>query len=117
MRQERRTVEGEQASDKVTIEDAIRLKHELNKNISYGRGGLNARELEEMENMSSEQYSDVRKSLSFVKKEWWFFPNYVWIATILLSCVGLYYFAGGESRQLSSPRLFIALASLRTGKG
>ncbi|MDA8106572.1 MAG: hypothetical protein M0Z71_14495 [Nitrospiraceae bacterium] len=62
-------------SSKMTVEEAIRLKNLLNKDITYDRSGLNAKQIQEMEGLTKEQYTAVGQSLSFIKKNWWFFPD------------------------------------------
>jgi len=81
----------DKASDKISVEDAVRLKHQLNQEITYG-GGLNARKIREMEGLSQEQYAEVNKQLSEIKKSWWFFPDYFWIIGLLIGGFCIFYF-------------------------
>ena len=72
----------DETSGKISIEDAIRLKHKLNQAITYR--GYNAKEVHDMENLTKEQYSEVGRQLSEIKKSWWFFPDYVWVIGIIM---------------------------------
>lgn len=77
-------------SGKISIEDAIKLKHSLDKSITYG--GYNAKEIKEMRDLTKEQYSEVNRQLSEIRKNWWCLPDYVWIIGIIASVVCLFYF-------------------------
>ena len=75
---------------KIKVEDAIRLKHSLNKTITYR--GHNTKEIRDMENLTKEQYSEVSRQLSEIKKSWWFFPDYVSIILVVVSGLCFFYF-------------------------
>jgi hypothetical protein len=80
----------DETSGKITVEEAIRLKHDLNQGITYG--GYNAKEISDMENLTKEQYSEINRQLSEMRKSWWFFPDYVWVIGIIVSGVCFFYF-------------------------
>jgi hypothetical protein len=81
----------DETSGKMSIEDAIRLKHELNQSITYR--GYNAKQVQEMENLTKEQYAEVNRQLSEIKKSWWFFPDYVWVIGIVAAGFCTLYFS------------------------
>ena len=54
--------------DKITVQDAVRLKHEVNKSIKYG--GYNAREIREFERLNEEQRARLSAELANIKKVW-----------------------------------------------
>jgi len=66
-------------SDKaISIKDTIRLKHELNKNITYS--GLNSQQVVELEELSPDQHKGIDDSILAIKKSWWFFSDAImWI--------------------------------------
>jgi hypothetical protein len=68
----------------IRVDDAIRLKHEINKSITYQ--GFNAKEVEELANMTSEDYRKIRLKYAGQLKEWTIIPDFVWYA---LSIVGI----------------------------
>jgi hypothetical protein len=80
----------EDNSDKMSIKDAIRLKHELHQDIRYS--GYNAKEIQEMENLTKDQYADLKRQLSEIEKSWWFFPDYVWFTGIVVAGFCIWYF-------------------------
>lgn len=67
----------DETSDKMRIADAIKLSIE---------------QVEEMEKLTEEQYSEVYRQLSEMKKSWWLFPNYVWVAGIIAAGFCILYF-------------------------
>ncbi len=69
---------------RIRVDDAIRLKHEINKSITYQ--GFNAKEVEELTNMTSEDYQKIRLKYAEQLKEWTIIPNFIWYA---LSIVGI----------------------------
>jgi hypothetical protein len=70
--------------DGIRIDDAIRLKHEINKSITYQ--GFNAKEVEELAKMTSEDYRKIRRKYTEQLKEWTIIPNFIWYA---FSIVGI----------------------------
>jgi len=70
-------------SSKFSIKNAIKLKHMLNQRITYGR--LNARQVEQMVDLTPDQYAEINRQLSVIRKSWYFFPDYVWYVGILVS--------------------------------
>jgi len=81
----------DETSGKISIEDAIRLKHDLNQNITHG--GYSAKQIREMESLTKEQYAEVNRQLAEIKKTWWFFPNYFWAIGILCAGFCILYFS------------------------
>ena len=81
----------DETSGKITIDEAIRLKHNLNQTITHG--GYNAKEIHDMEALTKEQYLEVNRQLSEIKKSWWFFPGYVWVIGIILAVFCSLYFS------------------------
>lgn len=68
----------------IRIDDAIRLKDEINKSITYQ--GFNAKEVEELAKMTAEDYRKIRLKYAEQLKEWTIIPNFIWYA---LSIVGI----------------------------
>jgi len=68
----------------IRIDDAIRLKDEINKSITYQ--GFNAKEVEELAKMTAEDYRKIRLKYGEQLKEWTIIPNFIWYA---LSIVGI----------------------------
>jgi len=46
---------------RVTVEEAIRIKHRLGEEITWGNSGLNALHVEELTKISKEQWQEIRK--------------------------------------------------------
>jgi hypothetical protein len=80
----------DETSGKITVEEAIRLKHDLDQVITYRK--YNAKEISEIENLTKEQHSEVNRQLSEIRKSWWFFPDYVWVMGIIVSGFCFLYF-------------------------
>lgn len=78
-------------SDTISAEDLIRLKNKLNQDIPYG-GGLNAKQVRDLEGLTKEQYAEVNRQLSEIKKSWWFFPTYFLIVGFLIGLICIFYF-------------------------
>ena len=72
--------------DGIRVDDAIKLKHEINKSITYESKGFNAKEVEELTNMTSEDYRKIRLKYAEQLKEWTIIPDFIWYA---LSIVGI----------------------------
>lgn len=81
----------DELSDKISVKDAMRLKNELNQKITYG-GGLNAKQIRDMEGLTQEQSAEVSRQLSEIRKSWWLFPDYVWITGLLVGVSAFFYF-------------------------
>ena len=75
----------EKPSDEISIKDAFRLKREINKQIMYS--GLNAKQIEELKDLTKEQYKEVHRHLSEIKKSWWIFPDYFYLILMILSAL------------------------------
>lgn len=85
--------------DKITVEDAVRLKHEVNKAINYG--GYDVREIRELERLNDEQRASLGAELSNIKKVWWFFPDWVMVIGSIAAIGSLFYFDGITARVVS----------------
>lgn len=77
-------------SSKISVQDAIRLKHDLNNSIKYG--GYNAKEIKELERLSEEQRAKLNENLSHIKNNWWLFPDWVMAIGFLVAGCLLFYF-------------------------
>jgi len=91
-------------SEKISVQDAVRLKHEVNKTIQYG--GYNAREIEELGRLNEEQRARLGAELANIKKVWWVFPDWLMVAVFLVAVGSFFYF------ESFSARIFIALVSM-----
>jgi len=80
----------DETSEKITMKEAIRRKHNINKVLLYG--GYNVKEISDMEDLTEEQYSEVNRQLSQIRKHWWLFPDYFWVIGIALSSLCFFYF-------------------------
>lgn len=80
----------EKDSDKISIQDAIRLKHDLNQSIQHS--GYNVREIQELEHLSQEQIGKLDENLSHIKKVWWAFPDWTMAIGFLVASCSLFYF-------------------------
>ena len=76
--------------DKITLQDAVRLKHELNKSIKYA--GYNAGEIRELERLNEEQRARLGVELANIKKVWWFFPDWVLVVGSVAAFGSLFHF-------------------------
>jgi len=97
-------------SNKISIEDAIRLKHTLNQTITYR--GYNAKEVSEIESLTKDQYDEISRQLSEIRKSWWFFPDYVWIIGLIVSGFCSLYFSQYFIRIISLLSLIYCIAQL-----
>jgi hypothetical protein len=102
-------------SGKLSIKDAIRLKHETNKDITYG--GLNARQIRELEELSQEQYGDIKEAIVTIKKSWWVFPDYLFWIFMLLGGLGIFIFSNTNIRIIASIIAVYFLTQLYYRKG
>jgi len=80
----------EDDSSKISVQDAIRLKHDLNKSIKYS--GYNAKEIKELERLSEEQRAKLNENLSHIRKAWWVFPDWVMAIGFLVAGFSMFYF-------------------------
>ncbi len=73
--------------DKITIEDAIRLKNDLNKATQFD--GCTAKEIADLERLNEEQYVTLHAEIAHIKQVWWTIPDWVMVvgsvAAILLA--------------------------------
>ena len=91
-------------SNKISVQDAVRLKHEVNKSIKYG--GCNAKEIEEFRRLNEEQRARLGAELTNIKKVWWAFPDWVMLVGFLVAVGSFLYF------ESLSARIFSALISV-----
>lgn len=49
------------ADEKLSLEQLVRLKHNVDKSIPYGEAGLNAKQIAELHRMSAEDWAAVRQ--------------------------------------------------------
>jgi hypothetical protein len=91
----------EEDSDRISVQDAIRRKQDLNKSIN---GGYNAREIEELERLGEEQLATFRKIFSHYKYRLWLLPDWVMAIGFAIAGFSLFYF------ESLSVRLFCLLA-------
>ena len=89
-------------SSKISVQDLIRLKHELNKSITHA--GYNAKEIRELERLNEAQHTTFREELANIKEVWWVFPDWAMVLGFLVAVGSLFYF------ESLSARLFCALA-------
>lgn len=54
---------------------------------------LNVKEIRELEGLTKEQYAEVKQQLSEIKKDWWFFPDYFWVAGFTIGIFCIFYFS------------------------
>jgi len=88
--------------NKISVQDAVRLKHELNKSIKYG--GYNARDIEELGRLNEEQRARLGAELANIRKVWWVFPDWVMVVGLGVTVGSFFYF------ESLSARIFSALA-------
>lgn len=75
---------------KISIQDAIRLKHAINKKITHR--GLDAQQIREMEELSADQYDAIKTGLTYIKKSWWFLPDkLLWILALVSAFIFFYF--------------------------
>ena len=87
-------------SEKMSVQDAVRLKHEVNKAIEYG--GHNAREVKELGRLNEEQRARLGAELTNIRKVWWVFPDWLMVAGFFVSVGSFVYFESFSARILSS---------------
>ncbi len=75
----------------MSVQDAIRLKHELGKSITWGKSNLNALEVEELTKLTAEDYTRIRKEYADWQKHLNVVGNYV-LSGAVLACVVAYFF-------------------------
>lgn len=105
----------EETSSKINIEDAIKLKNQINHNIKWG--GYNARQVREIKDLTNEQYVEVNRQLSEIKKSWWFFPDYVWVIGALVSCICILFYSNFSVHIIGIVVLIYCIAQLAYRSG
>ena len=86
--------------NKISVQDAVRLKHELNKSIKYS--GYNAGEIKELGRLNEEQRTRLGAELANIKKVWWVFPDWVLMVGFIVAIGSLFYFDSLSARILSA---------------
>jgi hypothetical protein len=51
----------DESKDTMTVAEAIRLKHQLGQNITWGNSGLNALQVQELTKLTPEDYAQIPK--------------------------------------------------------
>jgi hypothetical protein len=85
-------------SSKISVQDAVNLKHELNKSIKYA--GYNAIEIRELGRLNEEQQRRLDTELSNIRKVWWLFPDWAMFTGFLVTLGLLFYFESFLARIL-----------------
>ena len=85
-------------SDRISVQDAVRLKHEINQSIKYG--GYNAQQLEELSRLDEKQRTDLNAELLNIRKVWWFLPDWTMAVGFLAAC-GLFFYVPGYGARLA----------------
>lgn len=67
----------------INVADAVRLKDNLNENITCGQKSLNARQIEKMRELNEHQAKQLKEALSSIRKTWWLLPDWIWIVGAL----------------------------------
>ncbi len=75
----------------LTVQEAIKLKHHINQQITYGPG-LDARQVRDMERLTPDQHSEMRRQIAAIPRSWWLVPNYVWAGGVIVSLACFLYF-------------------------
>jgi len=86
--------------DKITVQDAVRLKHEVNKSIKYS--SYNAKEVRELGRLNEEQRVRLGTELTNIRKVWWLFPDWVMVVGSIAASSSLFYFDGVAARIASA---------------
>src|SRR5712691_8626384 len=87
----------EPASDKghsISVPDAIRLKYELGKSITWGNSNLNALDVEQLTQLDANDYAQIRKEYADWQKHLNVLNNYVVMALLLGSLVAIFAVTG-----------------------
>ena len=83
-------------SDTMSVQDAIRLKHDLNKSIKYL--GYDAREIKGLKRVSGEEFKQLYASIPVLREAWWFFSDRTMLIGFLVSGCSLLYFTSDIAR-------------------
>lgn len=75
-------------SGDIGIQDAIRLKHEMNGSIKYG--GCYAKEITDLAGLDEGGRDSLNKNLAHIKKVWWVFPD--WLMSLGFFVAGAFLF-------------------------
>ncbi|MGD0281992.1 MAG: hypothetical protein ABSB95_06485 [Dissulfurispiraceae bacterium] len=60
--------------------------------LKYPAGGLKPKHIAGRWELTQDQHAELKKHLSFIKKVWWFLPDYFLVAGVLLAGLCLVYF-------------------------
>lgn len=74
----------------MTVTEAIRLKHQLGQNITWGNSGLNALQIEDLTRLSAEDFARIRNDYK-ENRTVVVFPTYILFA-MMVGCAIAYYF-------------------------
>ncbi len=86
----------EVGSGEISIQDAIRLKHDLNNSIKYG--GYNAKEIKDLESLSESERDVLNEHLAHINKVWWFFPDWFMGVGFVVAGFFLFFFQNFPAR-------------------
>jgi hypothetical protein len=90
--------------DRISVQDAIRLKHEINKSIKHG--GYSTQEIRELERLNDREHTELAESIKAISKAWFVFPNWVmWGGFLLAGAAALYV-------ESSAGRVVLALTAI-----
>jgi len=73
------------SNQKISTEKFTKFKHIIG--IKNTFDGFNGEDIIKLEKLSEAQYRDLQSHISYIKRTWWFFPSYVWIFGIIISCI------------------------------
>jgi hypothetical protein len=74
----------------MTVTEAVRLKHQLGQNITWGNSGLNALQIEELTKLTAADYARIRNGYK-ENHTVVVFPTYILFA-MMVGCAIAYYF-------------------------
>lgn len=81
-------------NNSIGVKDLLRLKHQTNGQITYGKSNLNAREVEQLQELDEKQIQHFKESLAYVRKSWFLFPDWFWVVGALTGIVIMLYTNG-----------------------
>jgi len=78
-------------SGKIGVREAVELMNGLNRGITYGTSGLNAKEFQSLENLTDADYQIINKAHRYINREWYMVPGVVWLIAGVLALAGVLY--------------------------
>jgi len=75
----------------ITVAEAVRLKHQLGQNITWGGSGLNALQIEELTKLTAEDHARIREEYREWQKRLTVIPTYG-LLVLVVGCAVAYYF-------------------------